>query len=137
MNSEQTKGADVPGCWGTAEYTADIVTAAIGEGVHTSPEFTRNLEGGKMDHSSQTMRTWLPKTKTQTSDKLLCTHYLEDTKKKVSKTILPSISLFLSCLIMATLEAVSSVQFLGLLTIAIPPSTSVSSRKMGINNSKH
>lgn len=54
---QQTKGIDidVPGCWGTAEYTADIVTAAIGEGVHTSPEFTRNLEGGKKGRSSQTM----------------------------------------------------------------------------------
>lgn len=47
---------DVPGRWGTAEYTADIVTAAIGEGVHTSPEFTRNLEGGKKDPISQDMR---------------------------------------------------------------------------------
>lgn len=54
---QQTKGIDidVPGCWGTAEYTADIVTAAIGEGVHTSPEFTCYLEGGKKGRSSQTM----------------------------------------------------------------------------------
>lgn len=72
---------DVPGCWGTAEYTADIVTAAIGEGVHTSPEFTRNLRG-KKSQSSQTMGPWLPKTKTQNNEKLLYTHYLGDTKKK-------------------------------------------------------
>jgi hypothetical protein len=37
----------IPGCWRTAEDTANVVTAAIGEGIHTSPEFTCNLGNRK------------------------------------------------------------------------------------------
>lgn len=43
--AKEDKG--VPGCWRAAEDTANIVTAAIGEGIHTSPEFTCNLGNRK------------------------------------------------------------------------------------------
>jgi hypothetical protein len=85
---------DVPGCWRTAEYTADIVTAAIGKGVHTSPEFTRNLEGGKKEPDQSDYWTLISKSQSINKQQIIV-YPLPGGYKDEQNTNLPSSSLYL------------------------------------------